>query len=105
MSTEANVREDIDELLISCGWTVQDYKMMDLSASIGIAVREFPLLTGFADYVLFIDRKACGIIEAKRVGIPLGGVADQSIKYVGGLPENIPSYGAPLPFVYNSTGN
>lgn len=104
MSTEAKAREDIDEMLISCGWIVQDYKMMDLSASIGIAVREFPLLTGFADYVLFIDRKACGVIEAKRVGIPLGGIADQSIKYVGGLPENIPSYGVPPPFVYNSTG-
>jgi len=104
MGTEAKAREDIDKMLISCGWIVQDYKMMDLSASIGIAVREFPLLTGFADYLLFIDRKACGVIEAKRVGIPLGGIANQSMKYVGGLPEGIPSYGAPLPFVYNSTG-
>ncbi|OQC17744.1 MAG: Type-1 restriction enzyme R protein [Firmicutes bacterium ADurb.Bin080] len=104
MSTEAKAREDIDKMLISCGWIVQDYKMMDLSASIGIAVREFPLLTGFADYLLFIDKKACGVIETKRVGIPLGGIADQSMKYVGGLPEGIPSYGAPLPFVYNSTG-
>ena len=104
MDNEARAREDIDKMLSECGWIVQDYKMMDLSASRGVAVREFPLLTGIADYLLFIDREACGVLEAKRVGIPLGGVADQSIKYVGGLPDDIPSYGNPLPFAYNSTG-
>ncbi len=104
MNNEARAREDIDKMLFDCGWIVQDYKLMDLGASKGVAVREFPLLTGIADYLLFIDRKACGVLEAKRVGIPLGGVADQSIKYVGGLPEDIPSFGDPLPFAYNSTG-
>lgn len=104
MNNEARAREEIDKMLSECGWIVQDYKMMDLGSSRGVAVREFPLLTGIADYLLFIDRKACGVLEAKRVGIPLGGVADQSIKYVGGLPDDIPSYGNPLPFVYASTG-
>ncbi|HNR43744.1 MAG TPA: type I restriction-modification enzyme R subunit C-terminal domain-containing protein [Methanofastidiosum sp.] len=104
MNNEARAREEIDKMLSECGWIVQDYKMMDLGASRGVAVREFPLLTGIADYLLFIDRKACGVLEAKRVGIPLGGVADQSIRYVGGLPDDIPSYGNPLPFVYASTG-
>jgi len=104
MNNEARAREEIDKMLSECGWVVQDYKMMDLGASRGVAVREFPLLTGIADYLLFIDRKACGVLEAKKVGIPLGGVADQSIRYVGGLPDDIPSYGNPLPFVYASTG-
>ncbi|MFA5559511.1 MAG: type I restriction-modification enzyme R subunit C-terminal domain-containing protein [Methanofastidiosum sp.] len=104
MGNEAKARESIDKMLVDCGWIIQDYKMMDLGASRGVAVREFPLLTGIADYLLFIDRKSCGVLEAKRVGIPLGGVADQSIKYVGGLPDDIPSYGNPLPFVYASTG-
>lgn len=104
MNNEARAREEIDKMLSECGWIVQDYKMMDLGSSRGVAVREFPLLTGIADYLLFIDRKACGVLEAKKVGIPLGGVADQSIRYVGGLPDDIPSYGNPLPFVYASTG-
>jgi len=104
MENEAKAREVIDKMLADCGWVVQDYNLMDLGASRGVAVREFPLLTGFADYLLFIDRKAAGVLEAKRVGIPLGGVADQSMKYVGGLPEDIPSYGNPLPLVYASTG-
>jgi type I restriction enzyme R subunit len=91
MENEAKAREVIDKMLADCGWVVQDYNLMDLGASRGVAVREFPLLTGFADYLLFIDRKAAGVLEAKRVGIPLGGVADQSMKYVGGLPEDIPS--------------
>ncbi len=104
MNNEARAREDIDKMLCDCGWVVQDYKMMDLSASRGVAVREFPLLTGIADYLLFIDREACGVLEAKRVGIPLGGVADQSIKYLGGIPNTISSVGTPLPFAYVSTG-
>ena len=40
-------------------------------------MREYPLETGYADYLLFVDRKAVGIVEAKKEGIPLAGVAEQ----------------------------
>jgi type I restriction enzyme, R subunit len=48
-------------------------------------VREFPLLTGYADYLLFVDRKSIGAVEAKAEGLPLSGVDAQSEKYGSGL--------------------
>ena len=105
---EAEARELIDDLLSAAGWSVQDYQNEDFSASLGIAVREFQLKTGAADYLLFINRKVVGVIEAKSVGQTLGGVDYQSEKYVEGLVGWIeslcldPDY--PIPFLYESTG-
>ncbi len=77
---------------------------MNMYAGRGIAVREFPLQTGFADYLLFVDRKAVGVIEAKAEGVTLSGVAEQAGQYSIGLPANIPHVTLPLPFLYESTG-
>ncbi len=77
---------------------------LNLGASLGVAVREFPLETGYADYLLFLGRKAVGAIEAKAEGTTLSGVAEQSGKYLVGLPPSIPHVSSPLPFAYESTG-
>jgi len=56
--SEVETRQNlIDPKLEAAGWTLQDRKNMNLFASRGIAVREFPLDTGFADYLLFVDQK------------------------------------------------
>jgi type I restriction enzyme R subunit len=102
---EEEAREEIDRLLEAAGWSIQDYRAINLGSSLGVAVREFPLKTGAADYLLFLDRKAVGVIEAKPVGIPLGGVDVQSEKYLTGLPDTIPHAQLPLPFAYESTGS
>jgi len=104
MTPEKEARQLIDELLEAAGWQVQDYKQVNLGAGLGVAVREFTLKTGSADYLLFVDHKAAGVIEAKPVGTTLGGVDWQSDKYTIGLPDNLPSYQRPLPFAYESTG-
>ena len=104
MTPEEEAREVIDGLLEAVGWQVQYYRDLNLSAGPGVAVREFPLKTGSADYLLFIDRKAAGVIEAKAVGATLGGVDWQSDKYTKGLPDSLPHYQTPLPFAYESTG-
>ncbi|PKK81218.1 MAG: restriction endonuclease subunit R, partial [Thermoplasmata archaeon HGW-Thermoplasmata-2] len=104
MNPEEEARQDIDKLLESAGWSVQDYKKLNPDASMGIAVREFPLDSGEADYLLFVDNVAVGVIEAKPKGTTLSGVAVQSDAYVIGLPKNIPNAGNPLPFAYESTG-
>ncbi len=72
--------------------------------SLGVVIREFPLSTGSADYMFFVDRKAVGVIEAKAEGTTLSGVVSQSGKYLDGFPENIKTYSNPLPFAYESTG-
>jgi len=66
MTPEAKARELIDRKLALAGWVVQDLKQLDLSVGRGIAVREYPTDTGPADYVLFVDRAAAGVIEAKK---------------------------------------
>lgn len=101
---EELARENIDAQLAACGWAVQDRAKMNLYAGRGVAVREFPLQTGFADYLLFVDRKAVGVIEAKAEGVTLSGVAEQAGQYSIGLPPNIPHVTLPLPFLYESTG-
>jgi type I restriction enzyme R subunit len=52
-------------------------------------VREFILDPphGRSDYLLFVDREAVGVIEAKPEGATLTGVEWQSTKYLDGLPD------------------
>lgn len=101
---EEFARINIDRQLTAAGWVIQDRVQMNLYAGRGVAVREFPLQTGEADYLLFVDRKAVGVVEAKPEGTTLSGVADQAAKYSVGLPPNIPRVTLPLPFLYESTG-
>jgi type I restriction enzyme R subunit len=59
---------------------------------------------GFADYLLYVNGKACGVIEAKKQGATLTGVELQSGRYAQGLPPALPAWSRPLPFVWESTG-
>jgi type I site-specific restriction endonuclease len=76
---EQKARREIDANLTAAGWRVQDRKDLDLTAGRGIAVREFPMKSGFgfADYLLYLDRRAVGAVEAKPEGT-LTGVEAQS---------------------------
>ena len=90
---EQQARQEIDRLLSAAGWAVQDVAAADLHAAQGVAIREFPLATGFgfADYLLYVDGKACGVIEAKKRGATLTGVESQSTRYAQGLPASPPA--------------
>lgn len=106
LDPEARARIEIDRQLGACGWMVQDYKKLNLGAGIGVAVREFKMSGGYdaADYLLFVNRSAAGVIEAKKAGATLTGVEWQSAKYTTGLPEGISALVKPLPFAFESTG-
>ena len=104
MKPEEKARQNIDQLLTAAGWTIQNRENMDLSESQGIAVSEFPMTYGTPDYLLFVDKKAVGVIEAKPEGTTLSGVSEQTEKYLRGVPPLLPSYQKPLPFGYESTG-
>lgn len=69
---EAEARIEIDAALEAAGWVVQDRDEMNLSVAQGVAVREFKLKHGhgFADYLLFVNGKAIGVLEAKQAGTP-----------------------------------
>ena len=101
---EQAARDNIDKMLSQAGWAVQDKKKIDFSAALGIAVREFQTDSGPADYVLFIDRKPVGVIEAKpeNWGQNLTTVEEQSGRYAAANLKWIDNQD-PLPFVYEST--
>lgn len=83
MKPEDKARVTIDKKLIESGWTIQDVKSLNLSASLGIAVREFPTSTGPVDYALFLEGIPVGVIEAKKSGLGenITSVESQSARY------------------------
>lgn len=105
LTPEEKARLDIDANLTAAGWVVQSREDLELTAARGVAVREFPMKSGFgfADYLLYVDRKAIGAVEAKAEGT-LTGVEAQSAKYSAGVPENLPAFTRPLPFLFESNG-
>jgi type I restriction enzyme, R subunit len=105
MTPEQQARQQIDAKLVASGWIVQDYKSFNPSAGRGIALREVPLKSGTCDYLLLVDRKALGVVEAKKEGTLLSGVAEQSSHYGVSLPDFIQAITpGSLPFLYESTG-
>ena len=101
---EQIARDRIDKMLIDAEWTVQSKRMVDLSTSQGVAVREYLTDVGPADYVLFVDRKPVGIIEVKKEdeGHRLTVVEEQSKGYANAKLKYLNN--DPLPLVYESTG-
>jgi len=104
---EQKARQRIDAMLEAAGWIVQDYKSVNLYAGTGVAVRELVTDAGPADYVLFVNRQAVGVIEAKKKGTTLSGVEWQTVKYQANVPDALPSFliGGRLPYGYESTGS
>ena len=118
---EQQARDTIDAMLEQAGWQVQS--KIDFSAGLGIAVREYQTDTGPADYVLFIDRKPVGVVEAKKEetcqhyscdwttrflfpehwGQRITTVEEQSGRYAAAKLKWL-NNSTPLPFVYESTG-
>ncbi len=101
---EQLARDRIDNQLMACGWILQDKRSFNLAAGPGVAIREFQTAAGPADYVLFVNRKPVGLIEAKREeeGVRLTTVEDQSTEYATDKLKYFSN--EPLRFVYESTG-
>ena len=102
---EQRARAAIDAKLAQAGWQVQSKHAIDFDAGCGLAVREYQTEIGPADYVLFVDRRPVGVIEAKpeewgrkmtTVEEQSTGYADAGLRWLRGA--------APRPFVYESTG-
>lgn len=101
---EQIARDQIDKRLLAAGWLVQDKSSLNPNAALGVAVREYPTDTGPADYVLFVDGRAVGVVEAKpdSWGERLTTVEEQSSGYASAKLKWV-SNSEPLPFLYEST--
>ncbi|WP_298801892.1 DEAD/DEAH box helicase family protein [uncultured Pseudokineococcus sp.] len=110
VAAEARARALIDAQLTAAGWSVQDRGDINLWAAKGVAVREVPMAPGHgrADYLLYVDRRVVGVLEAKPEGTRLSGVEWQSAMYATGLPADVRHKAVTtdgrLPFVLESSG-
>ena len=106
MTPEEKARIKIDQMFEDAGWKVvdRDFYSPTLTA---VAIRE-GLLEGNkeADYFLFINGIAVGILEAKRkeVDVASNNVCEQAAIYVRGVPNYYKAYSRPLPIIYQSNG-
>ena len=102
---EQIARDQIDQMLRNSGWAVQGLKEINLGVGLGVAVREYRTDVGPADYVLFVDGSAVGVIEAKNkeLGQNLTTAEDQTSGYAKARLKWVKNH-QPLPFLYESTG-
>ena len=103
---EQIARDAIDAQLRASGWAVQNKDAINFAEGEGQAVREYLTDTGPADYVLFVDAKPVGVIEAKKetLGHTITSVEDQTAEYAAAKLKWVQSDGIPLPFLYEATG-
>ena len=103
---EQIARDIIDSALQRSGWVIQDKDKINLNAGIGVVVRYYLTQDGKeTDYVMFVDKKPVGVIEAKREeeGVRLTVHETQSEEYASSKLKYLNN--DPLPFVYESTGD
>lgn len=105
MTPEAKAREQIDKKLQESGWVIQNIKTLNLTAALGVAVREVPTSTGPVDYALFVDGMPVGVVEAKKdeKGEVLTGVEGQSGRYANSRFKWV-NQEYRIRFVYEATG-
>lgn len=103
---EQVARDKIDKQLVDAGWVIQKKNGIDLHAGNGQAIREYQTDTGPADYVLFVNQKPVGIIEAKKetLGQTITTVEEQTGGYSTAKLKWVQNSGEPLPFLYEATG-
>ena len=104
MTPEQKSREAIDRRLEQSGWIIQDMARLNLTAGLGVAVREFPTSTGPVDYALFVDGVPVGVVEAKKdgAGENLLVVEHQSSRYARSKLKYRGDYR--IRFAYEATG-
>ena len=107
LSPEQRARLLIDKDLEIAGWIIQNRAEMNLSAGAGVAVREVPMGDGRVDYLLYLNQKIVGVVEAKPAGVTLAEVHLQAMRYASSLTAgqklNAVLANGVLPFVYEAS--
>ena len=106
MTPEEKARIKIDQMFDDAGWKVvdRDFYSPTLTAA---AIREGLLnCNREADYFLFINGMAVGVLEAKRKekDVTDSEVCEQAEMYARSVPKYYKAYSRPLPIIYQSNG-
>ena len=104
IASRLETRDEIERLLGSAGWDVQDHEHFDPTASAGIAAHGYPLGTGFADYLLFVEGRIAGIVEAGTAGLTTSAVCNKLDERVAAIAAGSPQAADPPLFQYGSSG-
>lgn len=106
MTPEEKARQKIDRMFRDAGWDVIDRE--EYSAGMTAAAIREGLLKGHkeADYFLFLNGKAVGVLEAKRAEVDVTDqcVCEQAEDYARSVPSCYPAISNPLPIVMTSNG-
>ena len=106
MTPEEKARQKIDQWFTDAGWKVVNREDYEPTCS-AVAIRE-GLLKGNleADYFLFLNGKAVGVLEAKREDVDAfsNKVSEQAALYARSVPKIYQAYQKPLPFIFTSNG-
>ena len=106
MTPEEKARVRIDQMFSDSGWKVVSRD--EYSPSLTAAAIEEGILQGGkeADYLLFINGKAVGVLEAKKASTDVSSdkVIEQAEGYTHKLTKYYQYYANPLPIVYVSNG-
>ena len=106
MTPEEKARVKIDQWFAEAGWRVVDRDEYEANIT-AAAIRE-GLLKGNleADYFLFVNGKAIGVLEAKREEVDVSNytVSEQVGTYARSVPHCYQAWRNPLPFIYKSNG-
>lgn len=106
MTPEEKARIKIDQWFKEAGWQVVNRDEYEPTMT-AVAVRE-GLLKGNkeADYFMFINGKAVGVLEAKREDVDVSSdiVSDQVTTYARSVPNCYQTWMKPLPMLYKSNG-
>lgn len=106
MTPEEKVRIKIDQWFTDAGWEVINRDEYE-PTSTAVAIREGLLKDNLeADYFLFINGKAVGVLEAKREETDAfsSKVCEQAALYARSVPNIYQTYQKPLPFIFTSNG-
>lgn len=97
--------QDIVGQLAASAWLTQGRDDVSYTASIGVAVREYPLASGPCNSLLPVDGRACSVIEVTSAGTTLSGVAEQASGYQTDLPAALVCRVNPTRFYFEATGD
>lgn len=106
MTPEEKARQKIDQWFTDAGWEVINRDEYE-PTSTAVAIREGLLKSNLeADYFLFINGKAVGVLEAKREETDAfsSKVCEQAALYARSVPNIYQTYQKPLPFIFTSNG-
>jgi type I restriction enzyme, R subunit len=101
---EQIAQDRFDAALVQAGWLIQNKSSINLAAAVGVAARDYQTNVGLTDYILFVNKKRVGVIEAKREeeGIHVTVHEDQTEDYAKAKLRVI--HTNPFVFLCESTG-